>query len=67
MMVVYINGQEETLVKNQTIAAWLEANNMLSKRIAVELNGNIVPKSQLTHVLIRERDTIEVIAAIGGG
>ena len=66
-MLVYVNGQEETWVECQTLVAWLESQNMLGRRIAVELNGEIVPKSRLAQVEIKERDIIEVIAAIGGG
>ncbi len=66
-MIVYVNGQEEIWLASQTLQAWLESKNMLGKRIAVELNGSIVPKSQLGQVKVKAQDTIEVIAAIGGG
>ncbi len=66
-MLVYVNGQEEIWSERQTLAVWLESQGMLGRRIAVELNGEIVPKSRLAQVEVNERDVIEVIAAIGGG
>ena len=66
-MVVYVNGKEEVWTGRQTLSAWLESQGMLGRRLAVELNGEIVPKSRLSEVEVKERDTIEVIAAIGGG
>ena len=40
---------------------------VLGKRIAVEINGSIVPKSRFEEYEIKENDVLEVIAAVGGG
>ena len=40
---------------------------MLGRRIAVERNGDIVPRSQFTNVVIEDGDVLEIVHAIGGG
>ena len=66
-MIVYVNGQQENWQATQTVAQWLETRQMLGKRIAVEINGSIVPKSKFAEHSIKENDVLEVIVAVGGG
>ncbi|HCK92492.1 MAG TPA: thiamine biosynthesis protein ThiS [Gammaproteobacteria bacterium] len=66
-MIVYVNGEQENWESALTVAQWLETKQMLGKRIAVEINGSIVPKSRFEEYEIKENDVLEVIAAVGGG
>ena len=66
-MIVYVNGEQENWESTLTVAQWLETKQMLGKRIAVEINGSIVPKSRFEEREIKENDVLEVIAAVGGG
>ena len=45
----------------------LEALGYAGKRVAVELNGQIVPKSRYGSVRLRADDCVEVVVAVGGG
>lgn len=67
MISLFINGQPAELPQLLTIAALLEARGLTGKRVAVERNGEIVPKSQHTAVTIAAGDRIELVVAVGGG
>ena len=50
-----------------TVAALVEALGYTGKRIAVERNGEIVPRSRHGDVALAEGDRIEIVVAVGGG
>ncbi|MBQ8134204.1 MAG: sulfur carrier protein ThiS [Clostridia bacterium] len=63
---VKINGNELD-VSGKTIAQYLSETNYSISRIAVERNGEIVPKSQYDAVVLEDGDTIEIVSFVGGG
>ena len=63
---VKINGEEKN-VAGMTVAEYLATTNYDQKRIAVERNGDIVPKSQYGDTLLCDGDNIEVVSFVGGG
>ena len=64
---VTVNGKTETLLAGLSLEDLLQDLGMATGRIAVELNGNIVPRSQFSSQLISNLDSIEIVQAIGGG
>ena len=50
-----------------TIAELVRALNLEGKRIAVEMNGEIVPRSRYGDTRVAAGDRLEVVAAVGGG
>jgi sulfur carrier protein len=50
-----------------TVAELVRSLNLEGKRIAVEMNGEIVPKSRYGQTRVHEGDQLEVVAAVGGG
>ncbi|GHC43004.1 thiamine biosynthesis protein ThiS [Alcaligenes pakistanensis] len=66
-MNITLNGQSKTLAKTDTVGTLIVELGYENKRIAVELNGDIVPKSQHATTPIKESDTIEIVVAVGGG
>ena len=50
-----------------TVAELVRALNLEGKRIAVEMNGEIVPRSRHAQTPVQAGDRIEVVAAVGGG
>ena len=50
-----------------TVAELVRALHLEGKRIAVEMNGEIVPKSRYAETRVATGDQIEVVAAVGGG
>lgn len=66
-MQVLINGESHQFDSGVTIAALLQQSGLAGKRVAVEVNETIVPKSQHSETVVSEGDQIEIIHAIGGG
>jgi sulfur carrier protein len=62
-----INGESRPLPAPLTIADLLAALELAGKRVAVEKNGEIVPKSQHTQVMADDGDSLEIVVAVGGG
>ena len=66
-MDILLNGQTRPLPPGATIASLLEAEGLEGRRVAVEVNGEIVPRGvHATHALA-EGDRVEVVHALGGG
>ncbi len=63
---VKING-EELNATGKTIAEYLAATNYDPKRIAVERNGDIVPRAQYDETVLKDGDSVEVVSFVGGG
>ena len=66
-MDILLNGTPRSLPAGATIATLLEAEGLAGRRVAVEVNAEIVPRGvHATHVLV-EGDRVEVVHALGGG
>jgi len=65
-MLVTINGEKTNLTNVSTVNDLIIHMN-LTGRIAVEINKEIVPRSQFTNHNLLEGDSIEIVHAIGGG
>lgn len=66
-MKITLNGQEKSLKAPMTIAAMLREMGLAERRVAVEINREIIPHSQHGELLLQENDRVEVVFAIGGG
>lgn len=62
-----INGERREFPAPLTVAALLEQLGLAGKRIAVEMNGEIVPKSRHSATPVGEGDRFEIVVAVGGG
>ncbi|MBX3679118.1 sulfur carrier protein ThiS [Cognatazoarcus halotolerans] len=67
MNTVNFNGQDWPLPEPVTVRTMLERIGLADKRVAVERNGQVVPKSRHTEVVVSDGDRIEIIVAVGGG
>lgn len=63
---VQINGEPQS-VPMCTVADLLTARGLAGKRVAVERNGAIVPRSQHAQTQLADGDQIEIVVAVGGG
>lgn len=61
-----INGSHVDAA-GKTISEYLKETEYDSARIAIEQNGNIVPKAQYDKTLISDGDAIEIVSFVGGG
>ena len=66
-MQVKINGETHTLDDGIMLSGLLQQLDLEGRRIAVEINESIVPKSLHSKTAIEPDDQIEIIHAIGGG
>ena len=66
-MNIVLNGQVKTLSGPISVSALLDELGYTGKRIAVERNGEIVPKSTYASVQIAADDRLEIVVAVGGG
>lgn len=67
MLTVTFNGQTQTLKHRLTVRDMLDYMGLAGKRVAVERNGCIVPRAEHGEILLHDGDSLEVIAAVGGG
>ena len=63
---VKING-EELNIAGKTVAEYLATTKYDPKRIAVERNGDLVPKAQYGETGLKDGDSVEVVSFVGGG
>jgi len=66
-MKVFLNGEQKNINSNLTAQQLLLDIGYQDKRIALEINGEIILKSELSNKIIVENDHIEIIKAVGGG
>ncbi|KIU53983.1 MULTISPECIES: sulfur carrier protein ThiS [Pseudomonas] len=66
-MRIQLNGEPFELPDGESVAALLTRLDLAGRRVAVELNLDIVPRSQHDATALREGDQVEVVHAIGGG
>ena len=67
MIQVTVNGAAHRLEGPLDIRALLERLEMAGKKIAVEKNGEIVPRSQHARTVVQNGDRLEIVVAVGGG
>lgn len=67
MVEVVVNGSAEALAEPVSIARLLAERGLAGKRVAVERNGEIVPKSRHEETTLAAGDRIEIVVAVGGG
>ena len=64
---IFVNGAERSVGCGTTIARLLAAQGAGNKRVAVERNGEIVPKRRHGETVLEAGDRLEVVIAVGGG
>ena len=63
---VTINGEEKDCA-GKTLEQYLKTTAYDPKRIAIEKNGNIVPKAAYADTILQDGDALEVVSFVGGG
>ena len=62
-----VNGKEIDFKPDTTISDLLEQQGFPVNRVAVERNGEIVPRKMLSLTLVEDHDVLEVVSCVGGG
>ncbi len=66
-MHIVLNGSDREIPENLSADALLQDLGLAGKRLALEINQEIVPRSSFATRLLRAGDRIEIVQAIGGG
>ena len=67
MIKITINGQPQQFESAMNFSQLIEHLALQGKRIAIERNGEIVPRSQFSEQQLNNGDQLEVVVAVGGG
>lgn len=66
-MQIFLNGAALALDGPTTIAALVDRQGLGERRVAVEVNGDIVPRGAHAAHALRDGDRVEIVHALGGG
>lgn len=67
MIDITLNGEPHQLSENTSISDLLKFLGFQNKRVAVEVNHELIPKSQHATHYLKASDKLEIVHAIGGG
>ena len=67
MIQVTVNGKAHRFDRPVEVTALLSTLNLVGKKVAVERNGEIVPRSAHASTLLVDGDQLEIVVAVGGG
>lgn len=64
---IKVNGEVAENIAGQNVTQYLTESGYDLKRLAVELNGDILPKAQYESTLLQDGDNVEIVSFVGGG
>jgi len=67
MLLLQINGKPREIAGECNVEQLVSTLQLDGKRFAIELNGEIVPKSRHAATCLKNGDSLEVVIAVGGG
>ena len=67
MIQVTVNGAPHSFERALDLSSLLAQLQMAGKKVAVERNGEIVPRSLHPQTLLQDGDALEIVVAVGGG
>jgi len=62
-----VNGEPRRLATDASVTELLASLELAGKRVAVERNGEIVPRSRYADTALADGDRLEIVVAVGGG
>ena len=66
-MQIELNGEPHVIADGATVASLIERLALTGKRLAVEVNEEVVPRGRHTEHVLANGDRVEIVHAIGGG
>ncbi len=66
-MYISLNGEKREVAEGRSLVDLLDELGLAERRLAVEVNEEIVPRSQYKSLSLNDGDRVEVVHAIGGG
>ena len=62
-----VNGKQVELKESLVLNEFLESNGYALTKVAVELNGKIVPRKEYAATILQDADVLEIVCFVGGG
>ncbi len=62
-----VNGKNIELKRGMTLAEFLAEHNYRAELVAVERNGQIVPRTEFGAAVLTDGDELEIVSFVGGG
>ncbi len=62
-----VNGEKQELMEPGTLGQLLDRLGIVPERVAVMINGRVIPKTGRNDVSLREGDRLEILTFMGGG
>ena len=66
-MKIFFNGNELELATGTTLKQFIDHQGLAGKRLAAEVNLQIIPKADHQNLTLKDQDKVEIVHAIGGG
>ncbi len=66
-MRILLNGTPKEIPEGIKLSALIERLDLSNRRLAIEVNEELVPRSQFAEYLLSPEDRVEIIQAVGGG
>ena len=67
MITIILNGESTQIDSNTSIEQLLNSLDLSNIRLAVEINQDIIPRSEFSRYTLNDADKVEIVQAIGGG
>lgn len=67
MIQIIVNGEPRSIASDLTAAQLVDLLELGGRRLAMEINREILPRSRYTEHRLRDGDRVEIVQAIGGG
>ena len=64
---IKVNGKLKSINRNANLSILIKNLEIQLKKVAIEMNGEIVDKKKLNRIILKNNDRIEVVHFIGGG
>lgn len=67
LLMIRLNGEEKHVTRGDSVAALVAQLGIDVRKVAIERNGEILPRSRYETTLLAEGDALELVTFIGGG
>jgi len=64
---IIVNGQNQEISLPMDLVTYLQENNYPLDKIAIELNGQIIPKAKYAQTILNPNYKLEIVTFVGGG
>lgn len=64
---ILVNGESYQIARNSRVVDLLSELNLSAERVAIELNRNLLPRTQWVETVLQPGDRLEIVQFVGGG